>query len=51
MQPLIEEYERSQGMVCEVCDEIRATLKPDEINHFWKAIANIRQRFKERGPR
>jgi len=40
VQPLIEEYERSQGMVREVCDKIRATPKPDEIDNFWKAIAD-----------
>jgi hypothetical protein len=50
VQPLIEEYERSQEMVREVCGEIRATPMPHEINNFWKAIANIRQRFEKRGP-
>ena len=39
MQPLIE-YEQSSGLVREVYDDIRATRKTDEINNFWKAIAN-----------
>jgi len=39
MQPLIE-YEQSQGVVREVFDDIRATRKTDEINNFWKALAN-----------
>ncbi|MBI3863907.1 MAG: carboxymuconolactone decarboxylase family protein [Planctomycetia bacterium] len=39
MQPLIE-YEHSSGLVREVFDDIRATRKTDDINNFWKAIAN-----------
>ena len=39
MTPLIE-YEQSQGIVREVYDDIRATRKTDEINNFWKALAN-----------
>ena len=39
MQPLIE-YEESTGLVREVYDDIRATRKTDDINNFWKAIAN-----------
>jgi len=34
------EYEQSSGVVREVFDDIRATRKTDEINNFWKAIAN-----------
>jgi AhpD family alkylhydroperoxidase len=37
--PLIE-YEQSTGLVREVYDDIRATRKTDDINNFWKAIAN-----------
>jgi AhpD family alkylhydroperoxidase len=39
MQPLIE-YEHSSGLVREVYDDIRATRKTNDINNFWKAIAN-----------
>lgn len=39
MQPLIE-YEQSRGLVREVFDDIRATRQTNEINNFWKAIAN-----------
>jgi len=39
MQPLIE-YEASTGVVREVYDDIRATRKTNDINNFWKAIAN-----------
>jgi AhpD family alkylhydroperoxidase len=39
IQPLIE-YEQSTGVVREVYDDIRATRKTDDINNFWKAIAN-----------
>ncbi len=39
MQPLIE-YEQSSGLVREVYDDIRATRQTDEINNFWKVIAN-----------
>lgn len=39
MQPLVE-YEQSSGLVREVYDDIRATRKTQEINNFWKAIAN-----------
>lgn len=39
MPPLIE-YEQSTGLVREVYDDIRATRKTDDINNFWKAIAN-----------
>jgi AhpD family alkylhydroperoxidase len=39
MQPLIE-YEQSHGVVREVYDDIRATRKTNEINNFWKALAN-----------
>lgn len=39
IQPLIE-YEQSHGLVREVYDDIRATRKTDEINNFWKALAN-----------
>lgn len=39
MTPLIE-YEQSQGVVREVYDDIRATRKTDDINNFWKALAN-----------
>jgi len=39
MQPLIE-HERSSGLVREVYDDIRATRKTNDINNFWKAIAN-----------
>ena len=38
MQPLIE-YEQSTGLVREVYDDIRATRKTDDINNFWKVIA------------
>jgi AhpD family alkylhydroperoxidase len=39
MTPLIE-YEQSHGIVREVYDDIRATRKTDDINNFWKALAN-----------
>ncbi|MES2788249.1 MAG: carboxymuconolactone decarboxylase family protein [Planctomycetota bacterium] len=39
MQPLVE-YEQSSGLAREVFDDIRATRKTNEINNFWKAIAN-----------
>ena len=39
MTSLIE-YEQSAGLVREVYDDIRTTRKTDEINNFWKAIAN-----------
>ncbi len=39
MQSLIE-YEQSSGLVREVYDDIRATRKTNDINNFWKAIAN-----------
>ncbi len=39
MQPLVE-YEQSSGLVREVFDDIRATRQTDEINNFWKALAN-----------
>ena len=39
MTPLIE-YEQSTGLVREVYDDIRTTRQTDEINNFWKAIAN-----------
>jgi AhpD family alkylhydroperoxidase len=39
IQPLIE-YEQSTGLVREVFDDIRATRKTNDINNFWKAIAN-----------
>ena len=39
MTPLIE-YEQSHGLVREVYDDIRTTRQTDEINNFWKAIAN-----------
>ena len=39
MQSLIE-YEQSSGLVREIYDDIRATRKTQEINNFWKAIAN-----------
>lgn len=39
MQRLIE-YEQSSGLVREVYDDIRATRKTNDINNFWKAIAN-----------
>jgi len=39
MQPMIE-YEQSSGVVREVFDDIRATRKTEEINNFWKVIAN-----------
>ena len=39
MTPLIE-YEQSTGVVREVYDDIRTTRQTDEINNFWKAIAN-----------
>ena len=39
MTPLIE-YEQSHGLVREVYDDIRHTRQTDEINNFWKAIAN-----------
>lgn len=38
MVPLIE-YEQSSGVVREVYDDIRATRKTDDINNFWKVIA------------
>jgi len=34
------EYEQSTGLVREVYDDIRTTRQTDEINNFWKAIAN-----------
>lgn len=34
------DYEASTGPVREVYDDIRATRRTDEINNFWKAIAN-----------
>jgi len=34
------EYEQSSGVVREVYDDIKATRKTDDINNFWKAIAN-----------
>jgi AhpD family alkylhydroperoxidase len=37
--PLIE-YEQGSGLVRDVFDDIKATRKTDEINNFWKAIAN-----------
>ncbi len=39
MTPLVE-YEDSTGDVRKVYDDIRLTRKTDEINNFWKAIAN-----------
>lgn len=39
MSDLIE-YEDSSGEVRAIFDDIRATRKTDQINHFWKAIAN-----------
>ena len=39
IQSLIE-YEESHGIVRQVFDDIRATRKTNEINNFWKAIAN-----------
>lgn len=39
IQPLIE-YEQSQGLVRDVFNDIRATRKTNEINNFWKALAN-----------
>ena len=39
MPPLIE-YEQSSGFVREIYDDIRATRKTNEMNNFWKAIAN-----------
>jgi AhpD family alkylhydroperoxidase len=39
MQPLVE-YEQSSGLVREVYDDIRATRKTNDINNFWKGIAN-----------
>jgi AhpD family alkylhydroperoxidase len=39
IQPLIE-YEASHGPIREVYDDIRATRKTDDINNFWKALAN-----------
>ena len=39
MPPLIE-YEQSHGLVRQVFDDIRKTRQTDEINNFWKAIAN-----------
>ena len=38
--PTLIEYEQSTGVVREVYDDIRATRKTDDINNFWKAIAN-----------
>ena len=38
--PSLIEYEQSSGLVREVFDNIRATRKTDDINNFWKAIAN-----------
>lgn len=38
--PQLIEYEQSTGVVREVYDDIRATRKTDDINNFWKAIAN-----------
>jgi AhpD family alkylhydroperoxidase len=34
------EYEQSSSPVRQVFDDIRATRKTDEINNFWKALAN-----------
>lgn len=39
LQTLIE-YEQSTGLVREIYDDIRLTRKTDDINNFWKAIAN-----------
>jgi AhpD family alkylhydroperoxidase len=39
MSSLIE-YAQSTGLVREVYDDIRTTRQTDEINNFWKAIAN-----------
>jgi hypothetical protein len=39
MTKLIE-YEDSSEEVRAIYDDIRATRKTDEINNFWKAIAN-----------
>lgn len=39
MQSLIE-YEQSHGLVRETYDDIRTARKTDEINNFWKALAN-----------
>ncbi|MBD2433980.1 MULTISPECIES: carboxymuconolactone decarboxylase family protein [Fischerella] len=39
MTKLIE-YEHSSEEVRAIYDDIRATRKTDEINNFWKAIAN-----------
>ncbi len=39
MTSLIE-YEQSTGLVREVYNDIRTTRQTDEINNFWKAIAN-----------
>ena len=39
MQPLVA-YEHSTGEVREVFDDIRATRQTNDINNFWKALAN-----------
>lgn len=39
IQPLVE-YEQSSGLVRDVFDDIQTTRQTDEINNFWKAIAN-----------
>jgi AhpD family alkylhydroperoxidase len=39
MQQLIE-YEKSTGIVRDVFDDIRATRQTNDINNFWKALAN-----------
>src|SRR4051812_10571191 len=38
MPPLIE-YEQSSGIVRQVYDDIRSTRQTDEINNFWKVLA------------
>ncbi|MBS0201413.1 MAG: carboxymuconolactone decarboxylase family protein [Planctomycetes bacterium] len=38
--PTMIEYEQSHGLVREVYDDIRATRKTNDINNFWKMIAN-----------
>lgn len=38
--PALVEYDQSSGLVREVFDDIRAARQTNEINNFWKALAN-----------
>ena len=47
---LLIEYEQSRGVVRQVYDDIRATRKTDDINNFWKGLANHPPTLQRIGP-